>query len=52
VKHLNGLVQCVAEGFDAHVVFVIQMAKVRYFTSNHKTHPAFGAALRLAVKQE
>jgi sugar fermentation stimulation protein A len=50
VKHLNGLAQCVAEGFEAHVVFVIQMEKVRYFTPNHETHPAFGAALVSAVK--
>jgi sugar fermentation stimulation protein A len=50
VKHLNGLVQCVAGGFEAHVVFVIQMAKVRYFTPNNQTHPAFGNALSAAVK--
>jgi sugar fermentation stimulation protein A len=50
VKHLNGLARCVAEGFEAHVVFVIQMAKVRYFTPNTQTHPAFGAALAAAVK--
>lgn len=50
VKHLNELTQCVGEGYEAHVVFVIQMKNVRYFTPNNKTHPEFGAALIAAQK--
>jgi len=50
VKHLNELVQCVGEGFEAHVVFVVQMKDVLYFTPNNKTHPEFGAALVTAQK--
>lgn len=50
VKHLNELAQCVQDGFAAHVVFVIQMQGVRYFTPNMKTHPAFGEALIAAEK--
>ena len=45
VKHLNELAGCVAEGYDAYVVFVIQMKGVLYFTPNNITHAAFGEAL-------
>ncbi|OQB12458.1 MAG: Sugar fermentation stimulation protein A [Firmicutes bacterium ADurb.Bin193] len=50
VKHLNELARCVSEGYEAHVVFVIQMSDVKYFIPNNHTHPAFGAAL-VAAKQ-
>ncbi|MDR1703005.1 MAG: DNA/RNA nuclease SfsA [Sporomusaceae bacterium] len=50
VKHLNELAQCVGDGFEAQVIFVIQMSGARYFTPNNKTHPEFGAALIVAAK--
>jgi sugar fermentation stimulation protein A len=50
VKHLNELAMCIVEGYEAVVVFVIQMSNVRYFTPNNKTHPAFGEALVAAEK--
>jgi sugar fermentation stimulation protein A len=50
VKHLNELAMCIGEGYEAMVVFVIQMSNVRYFTPNNKTHPAFGEALIAAEK--
>lgn len=46
VKHLKELLQCMEEGFEAVVVFVIQMKGVRYFMPNDAMDPAFGAALR------
>ena len=46
VKHLRELQKAAAAGFDAHAVFVIQMADVAFFSPNDQTHPAFGAALR------
>ena len=49
IKHLNELTACIADGYDAYVVFVIQMDKVAYFTPNYKTHAAFGEALSKAV---
>ena len=49
VRHLRELAQCAAAGYEAHVVFVVQMSDVRYFTPNDKTHAAFGAALREAA---
>lgn len=48
VKHLKGLIRAVQEGFDAFVLFVIQMADVKYLHPNDTTDPAFGAALRQA----
>ena len=49
VRHLRELAQCVAAGYEAHVVFVVQMSGVRYFTPNDQTHAAFGEALRAAA---
>jgi len=49
VRHLRELARCAAAGYEAHVVFVVQMSDVRYFTPNDTTHPAFGEALREAV---
>ncbi len=46
VKHLNGLIRCVEQGYRALAVFVIQMEDVRSFSPNDRTHPAFGQALR------
>ena len=48
VRHLNELAQCAREGYEAYVVFVIQMSDVRYFTPNNTIHPAFGEALLAA----
>ena len=45
VKHLNELAQCVRDGYEAQVIFVVQMSDVRYFTPNVKMQPAFGDAL-------
>ena len=50
IKHLNELAICVKEGYEALVVFVIQMSNARYFTPNNKTHPAFGKTLVAAEK--
>lgn len=48
VKHLNGLAACIDEGFEAAVLFVIQMKGVKRFMPNERTHPGFAAALRAA----
>ena len=51
VKHLEELARARAEGFEAAVCFVIQMADVDGFSPHDRTHPAFGEALRRAVDQ-
>ena len=50
VKHLRGLQQAAREGYGAFVLFVIQMADVKYLHPNDKTDPAFSAALREAAE--
>ncbi len=48
LRHVEELTACVAAGYQAHLFFVIQMADIRAFRPNDRTHPAFGAALRAA----
>jgi len=45
IKHLNELAACIADGYDAYVVFVIQMKGIEYFTPNYEIHAAFGETL-------
>ena len=49
VKHIRELTACVREGYEAYVMFVIQMKGVRSMEPNDRTHPEFGEALREAV---
>lgn len=49
-KHLRGLIQAAREGYGAFVLFVIQMADVKYLRPNDATDPAFAAALREAAE--
>lgn len=49
-RHLLGLIQAARAGFEAYVLFVIQMSDVRYLRPNDETDPAFGAALRQAAE--
>lgn len=51
VKHVKELCQCMHDGFEAMIVFLVQMENIRYFTPNDKTHAAFGQALREAHRQ-
>ncbi len=48
VKHLTELSACVEAGYEAAVLFLIQMKDVSGFSPNDRTHPAFGEALRNA----
>ena len=49
VKHLRELAACIQEGYEGHIIFVVQMNDVRYFVPNIKTHPAFAEALAEAA---
>lgn len=49
VKHLRGLTKLAREGYGAFVLFVVQMADVKYLHPNDETDPAFGEALRSAA---
>ncbi len=50
-KHLRGLAEAVRQGYGAYVLFVIQMADVKYLHPNDRTDPDFGIALREAAAQ-
>ena len=50
VKHLKGLTELARQGYGAYVLFVIQMADVKYLRPNDETDPAFGKALREAAE--
>jgi len=49
VKHLEELLLAKEQGYETAVCFVIQMANVKGFSPNDRTHPAFGDALRKAA---
>lgn len=50
VKHLRHLADCIAEGYAACILFVIQMKEITEFRPNDSTDPAFGKALREAAE--
>ena len=50
VKHINELIECISEGYEAYILFVIQMKGINHFEPNDTTHKAFGDALRQAEK--
>ena len=45
VKHIEELVSATKEGYKCYVLFVVQMAKARYFTPHEAKHPEFAKAL-------
>ena len=51
VKHLKELSCAKSEGYEAYVLFVIQMKGVRKFVPNDETDKAFGSALRAAKER-
>ena len=50
VKHVNELIEAKCAGYEAMLIFVIQMANVRYFTPNRRAQAAFADALLEARK--
>lgn len=51
IKHMNELIACTKQGYEAYILFVIQMAHVERFESNDVTHPEFGVTLRRAKSE-
>lgn len=49
IKHLQELTACLREGYEAYVLFVIQMKEISSLHPNDGTHKAFGDALRQAA---
>lgn len=50
IKHMLELQKAVEEGYEAYVLFVIQMKGVHRFEPNDRTHPQFGDTLRQVRK--
>ncbi len=50
VKHIRELCDSIKEGYEAYVIFVIQMKDVVHFEPNVETHKEFAEALREAEK--
>lgn len=48
VKHINELIKAKNSGYNAYIVFVVQMSGMEYLIPNDTTHKAFGDTLRLA----
>jgi sugar fermentation stimulation protein A len=50
VKHIKELCDCMTEGYEAYVIFVIQMKDVLHFEPNADTHKEFAEVLKHAKK--
>lgn len=50
IKHINELITARNDGYEAYILFIIQMKGIHTFTPNDETHKAFGDALRFAVE--
>jgi len=48
VKHIQELINAHREGYEAYILFVIQMKEMEAFTPNKKTHPEFAEGLKKA----
>ncbi|MBR5295814.1 MAG: DNA/RNA nuclease SfsA, partial [Clostridia bacterium] len=48
IKHIEELVRAKEIGFEAYIVFIIQMREAKLFTPNVETHPEFSKALKKA----
>lgn len=51
VKHINELASCTDKGYEAYILFVIQMKGMKCFRPHDAMHPEFGEALRNAKKK-
>ncbi len=50
VKHINELIHAVEDGYEAYILFVIQMKGVHSFSPNYNTHKELGEALKRAER--
>ena len=51
VKHIKELCECVKNGYEGYIFFIIQMEQCKYFTPNKATHPEFAEALKIASER-
>ena len=48
LKHVEELIEACRQGYEAYLLFVVQMKGIRYVEPNWDTQPAFGEALKRA----
>lgn len=48
IKHVEELIEAHSQGYDAYLIFVIQMKSIKRMEPNRRTHPAFGEVLQKA----
>ena len=51
IKHINELVFAKSQGYEAYILFIVQMKEIGEMRPNDRTHKAFGDALRQADKK-
>lgn len=51
IKHVEELTEAIKEGYQAYVIFVVQMKGVSCFMPNHEMHPHFADVLEAAARQ-
>ena len=51
VKHIYELIEAKKAGYEANILFVIQMKNIDQFEPNYKTHLEFGHALKEAKEE-
>lgn len=51
VKHIRELISAKKEGFEAYIMFVVQMKGINCFSPNRETHPEFADAIFEAEKK-
>lgn len=50
IKHMEELIRCMQDGYEAYLLFVIQLKRVQRFEPNWETHREFGETLQKAAK--
>ncbi len=50
-RHVGELIECIKDGYEAYIIFVVQMKNVLYFTPNEDHDPAFANVLRKAQQE-
>lgn len=51
VKHIKELCRSMQEGYQAYMIFLVQLQGAKYFTPNIRTQPEFGKVLKCAERQ-
>ncbi len=50
-RHVSELMECIKDGYEAYIIFVVQMKDVLYFTPNEEHDPVFASVLRKAQSE-